>query len=283
MLTSMLEKAIEIEGLLRIIRDGNPLPETYTLLTKKTAELSEQAAGLEVGAETLRQEEPLLDFVMAPPPAAPAQPEVVFKDEEPTLKNQRQLQKGEADKHSEVAQETAPEDLALEEEDDIILTFDDSHDEDFTEESTDIKTTEQTETDEEDPEGGETETDSDYQNTSDNSEATESEEEATETTMISDTETEEPEPLEKAVFEVEAPTSTRRHGKLKPAFSLNDRFLYARELFGGNMKTFDSTIEQIEGIEDYSGIEDFCYNDLKWNREDSHVSAFMEVVRLWCL
>ncbi len=43
----MLEKAIEIEGLLRIIRDGNPMPETYSMLSAKATVLAEDALLLE--------------------------------------------------------------------------------------------------------------------------------------------------------------------------------------------------------------------------------------------
>ncbi len=52
MVNKLLERAIEIEGLLRIIRDGNPLPETYTLLSNKAVELAEEVMMLEEEAAT---------------------------------------------------------------------------------------------------------------------------------------------------------------------------------------------------------------------------------------
>ena len=67
--------------------------------------------------------------------------------------------------------------------------------------------------------------------------------------------------------------------KLKSAFSLNDRFLYARELFNGNMKLFDSTLLFIEGMEDYSLVEDYFYSELEWNPENHNVANFMEILR----
>ncbi|MDO4336394.1 MAG: hypothetical protein Q4C37_11300, partial [Bacteroidales bacterium] len=64
----------------------------------------------------------------------------------------------------------------------------------------------------------------------------------------------------------------------KSRFSLNDRFLYARELFNGDMKMFDASIRAIEGVKDFSVVEDYFYNELDWNREDPTVKAFMDTL-----
>ncbi len=45
------------------------------------------------------------------------------------------------------------------------------------------------------------------------------------------------------------------------------------------MKMFDSTLDFIEGIEDYSIIEDYFYSELEWNPENSYVADFMETLR----
>ena len=74
----------------------------------------------------------------------------------------------------------------------------------------------------------------------------------------------------------------KRETKLKSAFSLNDRFLYARELFGGNMKTFDSAVDFIEGVDDYALIEEYFFNELGWDPENANVGAFMEIIRKQC-
>lgn len=65
---------------------------------------------------------------------------------------------------------------------------------------------------------------------------------------------------------------------LKSSFSLNDRFLYARELFDGNMKMFDSTLKNLEGVSDFTAIEDYFYNELEWDRENEHVKSFMDTI-----
>ncbi|MDE5870472.1 MAG: hypothetical protein K2H22_00790 [Muribaculaceae bacterium] len=256
MVTSMLEKAIEIEGLLRIIRDGNPLPETYILLNMKTAELAEQAACLEEqpAIQDAHPTDSDADFVMAEPAPIPSSvPEVVFSVVEPTPKEdsiERTIeilsQLGEEDSDPD------NDDLSLIEEDDILLTFEDANDAPGAiiaiQETTSAPESNITPNKEADP-----------------SPATEEKSGA-----------HHPEP--KGEGEGSAPAPKRRP-KLKSAFSLNDRFLYARELFNGNMKMFDSTLDFIEGIEDYSIIEDYFYSELEWDPEKGHVAAFMEILR----
>lgn len=177
----MLESAIEIEGLLRIIRDGEPRPEVYQLLKDKAAKLSEDAGHLNPTEETDA-------FEMGEEPL----------QEEPTV-------------------------TEANDEDDIMLAFD-----------------------------------------------------------VEEDDAKEPEiymPEETGSAEETPAKSFKRNKKLKSAFSLNDRFLYARELFDGNMKMFDSTLDFIEDIEEYSLIEDYFYSELEWDPENLHVATFMEILR----
>lgn len=174
MIKEILEKAIEIEGLIRIVRDGNPSPETYSLLIKK----SEEIAAL---AKLLADE--------------------TKKDED---------------------------DKAAVEDDDIMLSFDDAKVE---------------------PE------DDAY--------------DKSEKEIIYNV---------KATQQLPA-TDKKELRNLRSAFSLNDRFLYSRELFDGDMKMFDSTLRQLEGIEDFSILEDYFYNELDWNPEDEYVKLFMETLK----
>ncbi|MDE7409762.1 MAG: hypothetical protein K2N09_07040 [Muribaculaceae bacterium] len=203
MVTRMLEQAIEIEGLLRIIRDGSPMPETYELLNRKAAEIAGMAARLAEEGGTPTSETPDADFVMASPEQTLTKQEVVMT-----------------------------EDLALEEEDDILLSFEDIEEEN-PEETTDEQSAEK--------------------------------------------EGEADDNRDKAA--AERKVQKKQRTKLKAVFSLNDRFLYARELFEGSMKMFDSTLDFLEGLDDFSVIEEYFYNELEWNREDSNVISFMERIR----
>lgn len=166
-MTTLLEKAIEIEGIIRILRDGHPSPETYALLKRKTAELSAEVA---------------------------------------TLQPQRQVAES-------IDTSTEP--------DDIILSFDTA----------------------EEPLAAS----------------------ATGTTFSGNKEKE---------------RSASERKCLKSIFSLNDRYLYSRELFGGDMKMFDATLGFIEGVENFSDIEDYFYNELEWDPDNSVATSFIDTLRL---
>lgn len=185
----MLEKAIEIEGLVRILRDGAASPETYALLEKKCGELHSWAKSAADSVEP------------TPEKATPASiPESAMELEEAD-----DLRMEEAER----------EETTSEADDDILLTLDDD--------------------DEPEPEAA-------------------------------------PEPAS------EPASDAGKAPNYKSRFSLNDRFLYARELFNGDMKMFDASIRAIEGVKDFSVVEDYFYNELDWNREDPTVKAFMDTL-----
>lgn len=206
MIDRMLNKAIEIEGLLRILKDGNPAPEVYGLLQNKIRELDKESRNLsEENNSPEETEEPSKPY----------------------------------------------------EEDDIFLTLD--------------ETEEDTETSEEPSETekvSETETES----------VTETKSE-TETYTEAETKTETEEEASRSAPEGEKINRNRRPAKLKSIFSLNDRFLYSRELFDGNMKMFDSTLDFLEGVDNYAVIEDYFFNEMEWDRENEYVVSFMEMLK----
>ena len=220
----MLEKAIEIEGLLRIIRDGDPLPETYKLLNIKTGQLAEAVNGLTLQKDAPEPAALHTDFVMASPEPAATQQDVVVMDEE---------------------DRTPPVELDMEEDDDILLTFEDADEPD---ESAPISI----------------EVAADPIAVTSTSEAS---------SPMADFPVEE----EK---EAEETTASKPKRNLRAAFSLNDRFLYSRELFNGNMKLFDSTVDSIADIDDYSLVEDHFYKELNWDAENPNVAGFMEIMKI---
>ncbi len=198
MIDRMLNKAIEIEGLLRILKDGNPAPEVYELLQNKIRELDEESKRLSEENNS---------------------PEETEESSKPY------------------------------EEDDIFLTLD--------------ETEEDTETSEE-PSDAETEAETET-------------EDVTEAVTITETKPEAEE--SRPASEGEKINRNRRTAKLKSIFSLNDRFLYTRELFDGNMKMFDSTLDFLEGVDDYAVIEDYFFNEMEWDRENEYVVSFMEMLK----
>lgn len=177
MTEEILEKAIEIEGLIRIIKDGNPTAETYTLLQKKAAQLYEMTRSLH--------------------------------------EDGNEVNTSKVNNKEEVLAATIPESaLQLEQEDDVRME--------------------------------------------------EAEEQEKDEILLS-------------LGNDDNETDTKPGASnLKSAFSLNDRFLYSRELFDGNMKMFDSTINSLEGIDDFAVVEEYFYNELEWDKGNPYVESFME-------
>lgn len=214
----MLQTAIEIEGLIRIIRDGNPLPETYKLLQDKVAALSDYASNLNIQS----QPSPTVEIAFEGP-ADETEPDL--EEEEGTEVGEQMPEVSEqrsevGDQRSEDTEEETDEDTDEDtEEDEIMLSFETEDDDEISLQPKPI------------------------------------------------------EPVEQPKF------GKKKESRLKAAFSLNDRFLYSRELFEGNMKSFDSTLDFIEGVDDFSVIEEYFYNELEWDPENRHVASFMEILR----
>lgn len=355
MVTKLLERAIEIEGLLRIIRDGNPMPETYTLLSNKAVELAEEAMLLEERApltepdteplptteaepeingdpesepeindapvtepeheiEGAQATEPTPDIndvkQIEPEPDIEPEPEVnpdvtipnIQKEAslivmDPTFSEMDKIEKAipptivmiedseDASSKNEEIQDDLPETDEVivdfsevktsaaskpaintsalysdndEDEDDILLSFDEEE-EKFTPEDTtpkDKKTV------------GEIDKD-----TSEGKEESVIEIKVEESKEV---------PAEKDIEIInddKEKKSVKKPNKLKSAFSLNDRFLYSREIFDGKMKMFDSTLDFIEDIENFSVIEDFFYNEMELDPDNPSVISFMDILR----
>lgn len=67
---------------------------------------------------------------------------------------------------------------------------------------------------------------------------------------------------------------------LRKAFSLNDRFRFQRELFGGNAREMDETLTRVEHMDNYNEAEDYFYSVLGWDGDNSEVAQFMNIIRL---
>ncbi len=77
----------------------------------------------------------------------------------------------------------------------------------------------------------------------------------------------------------ETPAHTpKTNSKLLKAFTLNDRFRFCRELFGGDDADFTETLKLIADMDSYDEACDYLYNDMMWDRTDPNVEAFMAIV-----
>lgn len=215
----MLETAIEVEGLIRIIRDGEPGEETYELLRRKIGELQESL----------------------PPVPSHKEGEVCFGSSDTV---------GVSTKEAEYQRDSVPERaLEMEKEADVRM-----------EEAEEVEM--------------EAAREAVVQNASEDDILLSLEDDETESNTSEFDEA--PKSSEDSSKSTEKKSGVRN---LKAGFSLNDRFLYARELFDNNMKTFDSTLKSLEGVEDFGVIEDYFYNELDWDKENPIVKEFMEKLK----
>lgn len=299
----MLERTIEIEGLLRIIRDGNTLPETYKLLTSKTADLAECAMLLELEAkERMDKEKPKAQIEFHSPKEEgiisavsdniPEKPEITVEVEE----TEAPTDSVSVEEVTEVSV-SETEDISENEETDIP---EERQEESLQEESSGNEETDVPE-EEEETEVPEEEESQDFAENED-IEMPEEEELGNDDEILFNLEEEddsiifEPPVKEESTLEIELTDKVatnvnadidkikqtpvkKRETRIKSAFSLNDRFLYSRELFDGNMKMFDSTLDFLEGIDEYPIIEDYFYSELEWDPENRYVATFMDILR----
>lgn len=69
-------------------------------------------------------------------------------------------------------------------------------------------------------------------------------------------------------------TSTAR----KPAFCLNDRFRFRRELFANSDAEFSAAMNMVASMENYEEAEEYFLGELGWNPEKQEVVDFLAVI-----
>ena len=88
-----------------------------------------------------------------------------------------------------------------------------------------------------------------------------------------------PEPI--PVEEPETP-AVEASGKVipaeRPGFSLNDRFRFRRELFGGDEARMNKVINDLNDLHSYEDSVTYLNNELKWNIEDEAVADFIKLL-----
>ncbi len=66
---------------------------------------------------------------------------------------------------------------------------------------------------------------------------------------------------------------------LKRRISLNDRFLFQRELFGNSRQEMDRAMEQLGKLQTYAEAETYLRESLSLDPEDATVSDFLHVIK----
>lgn len=82
---------------------------------------------------------------------------------------------------------------------------------------------------------------------------------------------------EKAGDNGSSDNSKEPRGKL--VFSINDRYLFKRELFGNSDVDFNNTLSLVASMEDYDEAEDYFLGELQWDQKKSEVNDFLEIIK----
>ena len=64
----------------------------------------------------------------------------------------------------------------------------------------------------------------------------------------------------------------------KPAFCINDRFRFRRELFGGSDADFSAAMDLVATMENYEEAEQYFTEELGWDVEDPDVADFLAII-----
>lgn len=78
---------------------------------------------------------------------------------------------------------------------------------------------------------------------------------------------------------VQTQAPVRKERTDKPAFCLNDRFRFRRELFANSDAEFSSAMNMIAAMESYEEAEEYFIDQLGWDMENQEVVDFMEIIR----
>ncbi len=78
--------------------------------------------------------------------------------------------------------------------------------------------------------------------------------------------------------DAEEPAEEPHVHKMNGVFSLNDRFLFIRELFNGNGAAFDNALTTVAGMDSFAEAEEYFYDECGMNPADPSVEAFMRII-----
>lgn len=70
----------------------------------------------------------------------------------------------------------------------------------------------------------------------------------------------------------------RNLSDLRKAFSLNDRFRFRRELFGGDEARMDKAVSDLNELHSYEESVAYLNDELNWNVDDPSVADFLQLI-----
>lgn len=92
-----------------------------------------------------------------------------------------------------------------------------------------------------------------------------------------DTEAAAPEAAAAPARSAAAPAATARP-ELRRCFTLNDKFRFIREIFGGSEREFADTLTLLADMASYAEAEDYICGDLALDREEPAVAEFLSII-----
>ncbi len=78
--------------------------------------------------------------------------------------------------------------------------------------------------------------------------------------------------------EYEAPEASKAGEALRKRFSLNDKFRFRREIFGGRDADFSQALDAIAASDNLSDAEDYLYSQLHLDPDDENVKSLVEII-----
>jgi hypothetical protein len=66
---------------------------------------------------------------------------------------------------------------------------------------------------------------------------------------------------------------------IRQAISLGDRFLFQRELFGGNGELMQKTLDEINDLDSLSEAMEYIADTFEWDNESTAVKLFENVLK----
>lgn len=73
--------------------------------------------------------------------------------------------------------------------------------------------------------------------------------------------------------------TVRKRSNPEPVFSLNDRFLYTRELFEGDKADFNAALKAVADMDTYEEAERYLVDTYGLNPDSDIAASFLEVIR----
>lgn len=76
-----------------------------------------------------------------------------------------------------------------------------------------------------------------------------------------------------------APASGNSQARGKLVFSINDRYKFKRELFGGSDTAFNATLSLVASMDSYDEAEEYFIDELQWDQSRLEVIEFLDILK----